>query len=165
MPSLYELTGERLSLQSKLESLDIDAECIADTLEGSSGELQAKIEDYGFVIRNMESFTDAMKAEETRMATRRKAHENRVTKIKEWLLQNMQACQISKIECPAFTIALKTNPPKVVIDNEELITDDYKLQPPTPPMEISKARIAGAFKQGLQVVGAHQEQSQRIEIK
>src|SRR3989337_851775 len=104
MPSLYDLTTVRLSLQRKLDELDFDQQTVLDTLEGSSTELQAKIEDYGYVIKNMESFVESIKAEEDRIAKRRKIYESRVGHIKEWLKTNMIACGITKIECPAFTI-------------------------------------------------------------
>ena len=163
--NLYELTQERLALQSKLESLDFDQETIADTLEGESTELTAKIENYGFVIRNLDAFTDVMKAEENRMAERRKAHEKRVTNIKAWLLANMQLCGVAKIECAAFTVSLKTNPARVVVDNEGLIPEGFMKLPDPLPMTPNKTMIATAIKSGLEVAGCHLEASQRVEIK
>jgi hypothetical protein len=163
--SLYELTEQRLALQNKLLSLDFDSETIADTLEGESTELQAKIEDYGFVIRNMEAFSDAIKAEEKRFADRRKAHEAKVEKIKAWLLHNMQACGISKIDCPAFSISVKTNPPKVIIDDEAVIPERFMVVPELPQPSPDKKAIASALKCGELVEGCHIEQAQRIEIK
>lgn len=165
MSSLYELVGKRLELQKKLESLNFDEETIIDTLEGDSTELQAKIEDYGFVIRNLEAFGDAIKAEETRLAERRKAHEKRVANIKAWLLENMQACGITKIECPVFSISVKTNPPKVVVDDEKAIPDRFLVVPDLPPPSPDKKAIAAAIKAGEVVNGCHIEQSSRIEIK
>lgn len=165
MSNLYELVGERLTLQRRLESMELDEVTIADTLEGNSVELESKITDYGYVIRNMESFTEAIKAEETRMAERRKAHEKRVANIKFWLLQNMQVCGIQKIECPAFTISLKNNPASVVIDDESLIPEGFKNLPEPPPLTPNKTMIAKAIKAGEHVPGCHLEQKQRIEIK
>lgn len=165
MSNLYELVGERLTLQRHLESMDLDDVTIADTLEGESIDIENKIVSYGYVIRNMDVFTDSMKAEETRMAERRKAHEKRVASIKSWLLQNMQLCEISKIECPAFSITLKNNPPSVVIDDDELIPDGYKKLPEPPPLTANKTMIATALKSGLDVPGCHLEQKQRLEIK
>lgn len=167
MPSLYDLTKERLALQSKLEELDFDTQTIQDTLEAGSTELEAKITDYGYVIKNLDVFTDAMKAEEKRMADRRKSHEARVEHIKEWLLTNMVACGITKIDCPAFSIAVKTNPPKVVFDDARLVPGAYIRTPPIiiPESVPDKKLITEAIKSGLTVNGCHLEQSQRIEIK
>lgn len=163
--NLYELTSSRLALQSKLQDMNFDEQTIQDTLEGESTELQAKIEDYGFVIRNMEAFSDAIKAEEKRLSDRRKAQEAKVERIKAWLLENMQACNIQKIECPAFTIAVRTNPPKVVIDHEGDIPEQFMVTPEPPPAAPDKELIATAIKSGQDVAGCHLEQSQRIEIK
>lgn len=165
MSSLYELVGKRLELQKKLEVLNFDAECISDTLDGDSTELTAKIEDYGFVIRNLEAFGEAIKAEETRLSERRKAYEKRVANIKAWLLENMQACGITKIDCPVFSISVKTNPPKVIVDDEKAIPDRFLVVPDLPPPSPDKKAIAAAIKAGEVVAGCHSEQSFRIEIK
>jgi hypothetical protein len=144
--------------------MNFDEQTIQDTLEGESTELQAKIENYSFVIRNMEAFTEAMKAEETRMAERRKAQEAKIARIKHWLLTNMQACDITKIECPAFTIALRNNPPKVVVDDEKAIPAGYfKIPDPLPP-QLDKKALAADLKAG-NVDGAHLEHGVRLEIK
>ena len=167
MPSLYELTTERLALQLRLESLNFDTETITDTLEGESTALQAKITDYGYVIKNLDVFTDAMKAEEKRMAERRKAHEARVEHIKVWLLTNMVACGITKIDCPAFSITVKANPVKVVVDDMGTIPMAYMRAPPIviPESVPDKKLISDAIKSGLTVAGCHLEPSNRIEIK
>lgn len=167
MSSLYELVGKRLDLQKKLEELNFDDETIADSLEGDSTELQAKIEDYGFVIRNLEAFGDAIKAEETRLFERRKAHEKRVENIKSWLLHNMQACGITKIECPAFTISVKTNPPSVDVLHECDIPAAYMRTPEIklPEAAPDKKLIMDALKAGLSVPGCAIKQSTKLVIK
>ena len=163
--NLFELTAQRLELQNKLQAMNFDEETILDTLEGESSELQAKIEDYGFVIRNMESFADAMKAEEKRMSDRRKAHEAKVERIKEWLLTNMQACSITKIECPAFTIAVRTNPPKVIVTDENAIPENFFIIPDPLPPQLDKKALAAVLKDNINIPGAHLEKGVRIEIK
>ncbi len=165
MATLYELTGERLALQNTLQSLDLDTQTINDTLEGDSTALQTKIENYGFVITEMESFTAAIKAEEERLSKRRKIHENRVEQIKNWLKMNMEACGITKIECPVFTIAVQNNPSSVVIDMESAIPECYMRLPEPPPMVPNKKLIAEAIKAGLDVPGCHLSRSTRLVIK
>lgn len=165
MSTLYELTAARLTLKHTLEGLDMDAVTIEDTLEGDSTELQAKIEDYGFVIREMDSFADAIKVERDRLDNRLKAHEGRVSNIKEWLLKNMVACGITKIECPAFSIAVQNNPPSVVIDHEGSLPMEMFNYPEAPPPSPNKKAIAAAIKSGVDVPGCHLAQSQRLVIK
>jgi len=165
MNSLYQLTAERLSLQTKLQELNFDEQTIADTLEGESAALEIKIENYGFVIRNMEAFGDAIKAEETRLSERRKAHEKRIQAIKDWLHQNMIACGITKIECPAFTIAVQNNPSSVNVFDEEAIPEEFLRQPETPPPAPDKKAIMAAIKSGQTVPGCEVKQATRLVIK
>jgi hypothetical protein len=165
MSTLYELVGQRLALQNKLEELNFDEVTIADTLEGESTEIQAKVEDYAFVIRNLESLPEAIKAEEKRLADRRKAIEKRVDHIKNWLLVNMQQAGISKIESPVFTVALQNNPASVIIDDESLIDDGFKRMPDPLPLVVDKKLIKMAIDAGQEVQGAHIEVKQRLVIK
>ena len=165
MTSLYNLVGERLALQNKLEELDFDQQTILDTLEGDSVAIQAKIEDYAFIIRNMESLPEQMKAEEKRLSDRRKAIENRVQRIKDWLLVNMQQAGITKIESPVFTVALQNNPASVIIDDESLIDDGFKRMPDPLPLVVDKKLIKMAIDAGQEVNGAHIEVKQRLVIK
>lgn len=165
--NLYQLTGARLALQSRLEALNFDEQTIADTLEGDSTDLQDKYEDYGFVIRNMDALTDAMLAEEVRMTTRRIAHEKRIAAIKDWLLKNMIACQISKIECPAFTLAVQANPASVeVLDAAQIPAEYMRIPEPKPPIAApDKRAIFAALKAGDDVAGCTIKQTKRLVIK
>lgn len=166
MSSLYELTGQRLALQQQLEELNLDTDTITDTLEGESAELEAKIADYGFVIKNIEAFGEAIKAEEVRLQARRKAQEAKIDHIKHWLLTNMQACGLSKIEHPAFTVSIKSNPAKVIVDNEGQIPQEYFKQIIIEPTwQLEKKDVSDAIKAGKEVSGAHLETGYRIEIK
>lgn len=165
MTTLYELTGKRLELQKELAELDFDTQTINDTLEGESKELSEKIESYGFVIRNMDSFIESMKAEEKRMADRRKAHENKVERIRQWLFENMLVCGISKIECPAFQISIANNPPKVMIDDESIIPDDLMVKHEAPPPSPDKKAILAKLKAEESVPGCHMESGKRLVIK
>lgn len=163
--TLLDLTKQRLELQNKLMELNFDDCTIVDTLEGESTALTQKIEDYGHVIRNMEAFASAIKLEEVRIVDRRKAIEKRVENVKEWLLKNMVACDINKIECPAFTISLHDNPGKVSITDEKLIPDEYLKVPDLPPPSPDKASILRDLKAGKEVSGCFLEKGKRISIK
>ena len=167
MSNLYELTGNRLALQHKLEVLNFDEETILDTLEANSTELSEKIADYGYIIRNRTSFADSMSAEIERMTSRRDAELKRIAAIEKWLLRNMQGCGITKIECPAFTVAVQNNPPKVDVLDEKQIPEDYWRTPdPKPPVAAPDKRlILAAMKDGYPVPGCILTQSARLVIK
>lgn len=165
--NIIELTGARLELKHKLEMLDLDEETIADTLEGESSELEAKITDYGFVIRNRESFATAIKDEIERLQARLKAEEARVQKIEEWLLYNMQKCGITTVESPSFTVKVKTNPQSVDVLDERQIPAAYMRTPAVkiPEPAPDKKLILDALKAGLEVAGCTIKRSVKLEIK
>jgi hypothetical protein len=157
MSTLRDLTTERLALQYKLEDADFDAETIIDTLEGESQLINAKIEDYCYVISNMEAPIVAIDAEIARLTARKKVYENKVAHIKNWLFVNMQACSITKMESSIFTASIQNNPPSVHIDDLAAIPVEFMRQKPPPPAEPDKTAIKDALKAGKDVAGAHLE--------
>lgn len=167
MSNLYELTGNRLALQRKLEVLNFDEETVLDTLEANSTDLAEKITDYGYVIRNRSALADSMTAEIERMTARRDAELKRIAAIEKWLLDNMVACNYTKVEAPAFTIAVQNNPPKVEIQDEKQIPSDYWRTPePKPPVAAPDKRlILAAMKDGFNVPGCVMAQTARLVIK
>lgn len=167
MSSLFELTKQQLELKTKLEAMNFDEETIQDTLEGESTEIQAKIESYGFVIRDRSAFVDAMTSEIERMTARRNTEAKRIEKTEEWLLTSMVALGIKNIECPVFTISVQNNPQSVEIYNNNLIPEEYMRTPePKPPVAApDKKKILEKLKAGEDVAGCRMVQKQRLVIK
>ena len=165
--SLYELTGARLSLQSRLETLNFDEETILDTLEANDTELAQKVIDYVYVIRNRQALADAMQSEIDRMTARRNSEVKRIEAIEAWLLQNMIGCNFLKVECVAFTIAVQNNPPKVDVLNEDLIPADYWRTPEPKPLVATpdKRLILQALKDGHDVPGCAIVNTSRLVVK
>lgn len=85
MATIYEVTGELLALMDMAEDEDIDAQALADTLEGLEGELDAKVEGWCKAIKNLEGERDAVKAEAKRLSERAKRIDNNVTRMKDVL--------------------------------------------------------------------------------
>lgn len=162
---LYELVGQYRALEVLEASDDIPPEVIRDTLEGLEGELQEKATNVGLFIRNLVSTADSIYEAANQMRARADRLKHRADSLQDYLLFNMQASGITKIESPYFTLAVKKNPPTVVIDSEEEIPEDYKVQPPPAAKRIDKTSIAQAFKDGVKVPGCHIEQRERLEVK
>lgn len=165
MTALFQLATEYRAAAERLHDLDLDEQTLADTLEAMSGEIEVKARNVAFVIRNCEALAAQMKQAEEAMAARRKAVENRAARIKNYLQTNMEGCGFSKIECPEFKIAIRQNPPAVVIDAEGQIPCNFYAYPEAPPPRPDKAAIKEAIKAGQEVPGAHLETSTRLEIK
>lgn len=163
--ALYELVGQYKALEALAESEDLPPEVIRDTLEGLTGELREKAVSVAHFVENLVATADAIDGAAELMAQRSKRLRARAEAVREYLLFNMQASGITKIESPYFTLAVRNNPPTVIIDDEAAIPSVFKVQPPAPPPRIDKPAIARAFKDGQPVPGCHTEQRQRLEIK
>lgn len=165
LPALYVLAEDYRNAAAKLADLDLPPEVVADTLEGLAGDIEVKATNVAMFVRNLESTAEQIKAAEAAMAARRKAIENRAAHVREYLLANMQRTGISKIECPYFRLAVRDNPPSVVIESAENIPTEFMRQPEPPPPAPDKKAIADAIKSGHDVPGAYLSRTQRLEIK
>lgn len=162
---LFEITAAYKELQEISENLDASDEDIKKSLDECKGALIEKGVDVAKIIRNIEASVDAIKDAEEKMASRRKAFEERAKSIKRYLLSNMQKAEIQKIECPYFKISRQKNPPSIIIDSPDDIDIRYWKQPETPPPAIDKRAILDDIKNGVVVDGAHSEQTERLVIK
>jgi hypothetical protein len=163
--NLYKTTQEYLQVESKLTDLELDNVTLEDTLEGARFPLEQKAISVAMIARNLESHAAAIKAARGEMEKREKSAENRAKWLKEYLLNNMQAANITKIESPYFTLSIAKNPESVIVDCDTLIPTDYFRQPETPPPVLDKTLVKKAIKDGFEVPGCHLESGVRLSIK
>lgn len=165
MTALYEIAAEYRDAANKLAELDLDAQTIADTLEGLSGDLETKAQNVAFFVRNLEATAAAIKQAEADMAARRKAMENRADSLKRYIFESMTVAGIEKIECPHFRLAIKNNPAAVDVFEPGLVPASFMRTPEPPPPAPDKTAIKEALKAGQDVPGARLTSGQRLEIK
>lgn len=163
--SLYVIASEYEAMVNALMNSELDDETIANTIEGASGELEAKAINVAMFIRNLEASAEQIKLAEKAMADRRKALENKAESIKNYLYTNMKRVNVTKIESPYFSLTIKKNPPKLVIDDAGQISCSLYIYPPAPEPYPDNAAIKAKLLNGEEVTGAHLEQAERLEIK
>lgn len=166
--TLYQIAAEYRSAADALAELDLDDQTVADTLESINGDLTVKSQNVAFVIRNLEASAEQISVAIEAMKARAEALEKRAERVREYLLQNMLMAGVQKIECPYFKLAVRDNPPKVVVEDEKQIPMSYMTDPappPPPPVKPDKKLIAKALKDGFDVPGCRLEQGKRLEIK
>lgn len=161
---LYELTSAYTRLEAMLEE-DTDDTSIATYLDACEGALREKATNIAFLVQNLETTSEAIAAAEKRMAERRKAIDNRVKRIKDYVLRSMLAAGISKIECEYFRIGIRNNPSKVVIEDPAAVPIQYLRQPPIPAPEPDKKAMLADIKQGVVIDGVRVEQGQSLVIQ
>ena len=166
LPALYTLADEYLQDVAKLQDLDLDPQTIADTLEGMGGSLEAKATNVAMFVRNLESLADQIKQAELQMTVRHNLLMERASRIRQYLLENMQRTGITKIDSPWFKIALAKNPPSVVVDDEDTLKFAHpEFVKVVTTESIDKAAVKEAIKAGQIVEGARLVQADRVTIK
>jgi hypothetical protein len=163
--TLYAITQEYRAAADRLAELDLPPECVQDTLDGLAGELETKAQSVVAVARNIEALAASIKQAEADMTARRKALEKRAAWLREYVLMNMQAAGIEKIECPQFRITVRTNPEAVDVFDADQVPAEYLRAPEPPPPVVDKAAIKDALRFGKDVPGARLVRGQRLEVK
>ena len=165
---LYELTDAYREIMDAIESGEIPEEAIADTLESINVMLEDKADNIACMIKNLTAESEAIKAEEARLAERRRSKERQVERLKTYLSDTLLNSGHTKIETPRNKISFRSSESVVVDDDDKFIMwaeehFDALLTYPMP--KIDKTAIKKALKDGEAVVGARIEKKQNIQIK
>ncbi len=158
MTHLYELTEQHRQLAVLSEEGDEDIkQAIADTFEALEGEFNDKAIALIQVAENIDSDINMVDLMIKKLQGRKLVLQNRKEHMREYLKSNMEACEISKIECPYFAITLAKGRDMAVIDDPELLPDEYvDIEMNIKP---KKRDILRALKAGELIPGAHIEKS------
>lgn len=97
------------------ETGEIDT-AMLDGLELTFNEKSENIIKY---VKNLTAEAKALKEQEEIFNQRRKAVENKASRLKDYLAQTMSFAGIEKLDYICGKAAFKTNPPSVAIENEE----------------------------------------------
>lgn len=182
MASIYELTGDFLTLYNLMEEGEIPEDVLAGALETTREELAIKVEGYCKWLKNLEADAEGLKKEEDRLSARRKTIENTIKNAKKAMTDALSVAlkdeKDKKVKAGTFTVALQKNPPRVVLDDPyvENFPDKFiKVKEP----ELDKKAILDALKAaskedatpeakalGKELEGlAHVEQDEGIRIR
>lgn len=159
MATLYELQGAYAQIQQMIED---GTDGLEDTLESIDGALSDKLESYAMVIRNIESDVDGLKAEEKRLADRRKTMENGIKRMKVSMQDAMSSTGERKIQGEKFTFTVQKNPPSLKLVDESLIPKEFFVE--VAP-SIDKKAIMEHLKAGSHVPGTQISQGESLRIR
>lgn len=165
MASLYELTESMKLVWQLMEEGTLEDSVLDEIFKNTEEELNIKLEGYCKFIRNLESDITGIKAEEERLAAKRKTMENTVERAKEAMARALVVSGERKMECGTFTVYMQSNPPKCVVDTELANIPGKYLVPQEP--KVDKKLLLNDLKsgeEGLEEV-AHIEQGESLRIK
>lgn len=140
--SLYEITNAFPSLMENEEITEEDKNQIKAELTML---LQQKSQNIIGYTKNIELTIEAMKEEEDRMSSNRKALENKLTRFKQYVKECMENNGITKIETGLGTLSIAKSPASVEIMNEEAIPSEFKQEIVT--IKVDKTKIKNNFKE------------------
>ena len=163
--NLYEITKEeeRLTELFELVETEDDNNAVIELLE----EIQKQITNKGSNIikarKRTETTIESIKSEISRLNEYKKYLENRQEKFNNYVIECMKRLDVKRIETPLGVISLRNTPGKIVIDNPDLISNEYIIQKIT--FEVSKSKIKTAISNGKVIEGVHIEKGTTLTIK
>lgn len=166
--SLYDRVQELELIVSTLDSLDDDElspgarEQLEIDLVRSLAGTREKIDRTASVLAAMEAASAAAAKEIDRLQARKKRIEAQYARLESYVIGVLQAADVPKFDGHTSTLAIRTNPARVVIDTEEWLDIDMLRFPPTPEPEPNKSLIMAALKRGESVPGCRLASSVRL---
>ena len=148
--STYELANELAFLMDIDEPTDEQME----RLDSLVMELPDKLEGCCKYLANIQPTIEGFKAEEKRLAAKRKVLENKVLRFKHYIQSSMEIAGMYDVDAGTFTVKLQQNPKSVKVIDETLIPVDFMVT----TTSLDKVSLKEALKDG-DVAGATLESS------
>lgn len=140
-----------------------------DTLSGLEEEFNFKAENLAQYIKCLKAEAEDIDEEMKKLRARRDSRNRRIERLKNYLMENMEAVGITKIDMPKAKITIRKNTPGIKFDNEiSFITmlqnkgrdDLLKYSMP----EIRKSEIKKLIRSGEKFEGARLESGRSVII-
>ncbi len=156
---LYEITEQ---LRELMAMDDVPAEQLQDTLDMVNEEFEQKAEQVAAFIRELSLDSEGYKSEIERLSDRKKAIDNKIDSMKDYLRVNMQAADMTKIKGKLFTITLGSPTETVYVADSALLPDGLVYIKREP----NKTDIKAQLKSGAEIEGCALVQGKaRLTIK
>ena len=163
MRALYEID------QDILDCVDMETGEILDSekLTELNMERERKLEGVALWVKDLKAEAAAVKEEADKLTARKKALDNKIESIKNWLLYALAGEKLKTPRCSVY----QTHSQKVVIDDEKALIDMFMTSPSGEKFlrmkdpEIDKNALKDSMKQGYEYEFAHLETTESVVIK
>ena len=161
---LYELANMFVDFARVLaDETEMPNEIIDEYIDAQVGPLEFKGWNIAAMVLQFEGEAEMIRAAEKRMAVRRKHLENRAEWLRDYLLVQLIRAGIDEIQSPEFVVKVCDNPPRVILDDEEAIPEQFKEQETVVTILKNELRIAMVCD-GEVIPGCHLEKGKRLKI-
>lgn len=160
--SLYTLTGDLLKVIDGGMVVDEETGEVlfdSDNLEQLEEDYAEKLEGCGLYCKNLTAEIDALRDEERSLAARRRIKESKLSRMKGYILNSMEATNTERLDTSKVYISTRKSQ-RVVVDDERKIPLQFIKVTQT----VNKADLKKALKSG-EVEGAHIEESVSLQLK
>ena len=163
MRALYDIDAAILACVDQETGEILDPE----KLDALQMEREQKLEGVALWIKDLKAEAEAVKAEADKLTARKKAVENKIDGLKQWLLYALNGEKLKTARCNVY----QTHSQKVVIDDEKALVDMLMTSPfgekflRVKDPEIDKNALKDSMKQGYEYEFAHLEQTESVVIK
>jgi len=163
MRALYEIN------QDILDCVDMETGEILDTerLDALQIERETKLEGVALWVKDLKAEAAAVKEEADKLTARKKALDNKIEGLKNWLLYALDGEKLKTPRCSVY----QTHSQRVVIDDEKALIDMFMTSPfgekflRVKDPEIDKTALKDSMKQGYEYEFAHLEETESVVIK
>jgi hypothetical protein len=162
---LYELDGEMRSIFALLDDEETEfGEERAARLEAAFEQVDkardAKLENLGLYIKNADAETEAIRAEEKRLAERRRSKERKAEWLKRYAAQSVRL--FGAVETPRVKLTVRESRSVEITDAEALPDDYVTVKVERVP---NKAEMLKAMKEGELIDGAELRTNYNLQVK
>ncbi|BAM99086.1 hypothetical protein [Bacillus phage PM1] len=142
--NLYDLTGQYLTVLNMADELEDDT--LKDTLDAIKEPMDEKAGNIAGLIKSFESEIEMIKAEEKRLAERRKSRERKIVNLRDMLKDhvlsigedNGKTTGINLKNNPRFSrIWVQKNPPSAQVKNVYYLPEEYQV-PQEPKADVKQ---------------------------
>lgn len=128
--TLYELTGEYLSLLEMAEDEAIDQDTLMDTMEAIGGELEDKADGYAKIISQLAGDAESIKKQIERLTAMKDRIEGNITAMKKSLEAAMIATGKKKFKTQLFSFNIQKNAPSLDLLDKDMVPDMFRVPQP-----------------------------------
>ncbi len=155
-PNLFDLTQEAQSLiLALIESKGELTPELESRLTANETAVARKVDSYVYIEEQFEAQCVLLKRKEESFRAIRKGLENAQERLRNNVKTAMTVLKTDVLPGDEYRYKLSTRAPKLVIDNEATIPQDYKII--IQSTGIDKEKLLNALKDGFTVPGAHLE--------
>ncbi len=160
---LYEIAKDIEAAFSDIEDSGAEiSDSLRTKLDALKDNLDVKADNIVRVVQSLEARAEGFKAEQERLAKKRKSAESKIEWLKTYIADCMQLMGTRKLETELFTLSLR-NSERVEVPDPEMLPEQYKRTKVT--VEPDKTLIKSDLKCGATIPGVVVLENVTLQIK